>query len=83
MIIDAVIGYPVIEIIDDKIIQKEMRQPVFQTRQSATDEGTRKPRETKIITERQVQLWSQRNGPCGLKRIKFIIMLMTTTVTIM
>jgi len=40
---DAVIGYPDIEIIDDKSIQKEMRQAVFHTRQSVANGGTRKP----------------------------------------
>jgi len=42
---------------------KKLRQPVFHTRQFATKGGKRKPRETKILIERQVQLWSQRNGP--------------------
>jgi hypothetical protein len=56
MITDAVIGYTDIDIIGDKSIQKELRQPVILTRQSIMYEGTVKPRETKIITERQFQL---------------------------
>jgi len=50
MISDTVVGYPDIEIIGDKSIQKKLRQPVIHTRQSATNGGKRKLRETKMLT---------------------------------